>query len=81
MADPLAVMAAHVRRVALQTGQDAQAGATLLRARAHLGPGWDRWVIEDVGLPVERAEQLVMAAERAGASVESLRPRELSAAG
>lgn len=78
MADSLALMAAHLRWAVRIDDNAAQAGATLMQARAHLGEGaWGRWVTEDVGLPVERARQLIDAAERAGASLDSLRPREL----
>ncbi len=78
MADHLKLMAAHLRLVAQRDDDAAQAGATLMQARAHLDErSWGRWVTEDVGLPVERAKQLIAAAERAGASVDSLRPREL----
>ncbi|MBX2796074.1 MAG: hypothetical protein KTR31_00355 [Myxococcales bacterium] len=78
MADHLALMAAHLRLVATADENAAQAGATLMHARAHLEErAWGRWVTEDVGLPVERARQLIDVAERAGASLESLRPREL----
>ncbi|HHO53624.1 MAG TPA: DUF3102 domain-containing protein [Deltaproteobacteria bacterium] len=80
MADSLALMAAHLRLAVRIEDNAAQAGATLMQARAHLDEGsWGRWVTEEVGLPVERAHQLIDVAERAGASVDSLRPRELDA--
>ncbi|MEQ1507611.1 MAG: hypothetical protein ABMB14_35600 [Myxococcota bacterium] len=77
MAEHLAVMAAHVRSVVHQRESEAVAGATLMQVRAHLEEGaWRRWVEREVRIPVERARELMDAAERAGASVESLRPRE-----
>jgi hypothetical protein len=70
-------MAAHVRAVANRNGSEAVAGATLMQARAHLDDGaWRRWVERDVQIDVQRARELMDCAERAGASVESLRPRE-----
>ena len=78
MADPLALMAAHLRIAVHRDEKAAQAGATLMQARAHLDErAWGRWVQEDVGLPVERAQQLMAVAERCGASLEALRPAEL----
>ena len=78
MGDHLALMAAHLRLIARQRSDDAKAGATLLQARAHLDERtWGRWVTEDVGLRVEQARELMAAAEAAGASLDSLRPREL----
>ncbi len=78
MADHLALMAAHLRLVVERESDMAKAGATLIQARAHLAPGdWNRWVTEDVGVPVERAQQLMAAAEKAGANLELLRPPEL----
>lgn len=78
MGDHLTLMAAHLRH--LTTGETGQpkAGATLLQARAHLDDRtWGRWVTEDVGIPLEHAHQLMAAAEAAGASLDTLRPREL----
>jgi hypothetical protein len=78
MPEDLAVMAAHVKTVAHRVGSEAAAGATLMQVRAHLEEvAWRRWVERDVEIPVERARELMEAAERAGASVESLRPKEL----
>lgn len=82
MPEDLAVMAAHVKTVAHRSGSEAVAGATLMQVRAHLEEGaWRRWVERDVEIPVERAKELMAAAERAGASVESLRPQELRLSG
>jgi hypothetical protein len=78
MADHLALMAAHLRLCAQREDHHAQAGATLMQARAHLDDrAWVRWVTEDVGLPVETARKLIAVAERSGASLETLRPPEL----
>jgi hypothetical protein len=78
MAEHLAVMAAHVRTVAGRIGSEAAAGATLMQVRAHLEEReWRRWVEREVGIRVERARELMDAAERQGASVETLRPREI----
>ncbi|MEO0600641.1 MAG: hypothetical protein AAF211_04340 [Myxococcota bacterium] len=78
MADYLALMAAHLKETAHRTDHKAQAGATLMAARMHLEPrAWDEWVTEEVGLPVEQANVLIDVAERAGASLDSLRPPEL----
>lgn len=87
MGDHLALMAAHLRLVASTALSEdvppaneeaARAGATLLQARAHLDERtWGRWVTEEVGLPVADAQQLMAAAEAAGASLDTLRPREL----
>jgi len=78
MADYLALMAAHLKVTVHRNEHQAQAGATLMQARMHLEPRqWNRWVTEQVGLPVEQAHVLIDAAERAGASVDTLRPAEL----
>ncbi len=78
MADYLALMAAHLKQAVHRNDQQAQAGATLMAARMHLEPrAWNQWVTEEVGLPVEQAHVLIDAAERAGASVDTLRPPEL----
>lgn len=80
MAEHLAVMAAHVRTVAGRAGSEAVAGATLMQVRAHLAEReWCRWVEGEVKIPVERARELMACAEQAGASVETLRPREIGA--
>jgi len=71
-------MAAHLKETVHRNELQAQAGATLMQARMHLEPrAWNQWVTEQVGLPVEQAHVLIDAAERAGASVDSLRPAEL----
>jgi len=78
MAEYLAVMAEHVRNVQARSGSEAAAGATLLQARAYLEePAWKRWVEREVKIDIGRARELMAFAERAGASVESLRPREI----
>ncbi|MEN0065821.1 MAG: hypothetical protein AAGA48_27020 [Myxococcota bacterium] len=78
MADYLALMAAHLKETVHRNDHQAQAGATLMQVRAHLEPrAWDQWVTEQVGLPVEQAHHLIDAAERAGASLDTLRPPEL----
>lgn len=78
MAEHLALMAAHVRTVADRAGSEATAGATILQVRAHLEErAWRKWVERDVQIDVARAVELMAAAERAGASVETLRPREI----
>ena len=78
MADYLAVMAAHVRSVQNRTGSEAKAGATLLQARAHLEEkAWRTWVERDVKIDITRARDLMDAAEKQGASIESLRPSEI----
>lgn len=78
MAEVLDLMAAHLRSVAHRSGNEAQAGATLLQVRAHLEEHqWRRWVEREVRIDVARARELMAAAERAGASVETLRPREI----
>lgn len=78
MAEMLNVMAAHLRTVAHRNDNEAQVGATLMQVRAHLEEqAWRRWVERDVNIPLERARELMDMAERAGASVETLRPREI----
>lgn len=78
MAEHLALMAAHVRTVANRAGSEAIAGATLMQVRAHLEErAWRRWVEREVQIDLRRADELMAAAEREGASVESLRPREI----
>ena len=78
MAQDLAVMAAHLRHVVDRTGSEAVAGATILQVRAHLEEAaWRRWVERDVQIPVERARELMAAAEQQGASLDILRPREI----
>jgi hypothetical protein len=78
MAEMLNVMAAHLRTVAHRADNQAQVGATLMQVRAHLEEhAWRRWVERDVNIPIERARELMDVAERAGASVETLRPREI----
>jgi hypothetical protein len=78
MAEMLNVMAAHLRTVANRSDNQAQVGATLMQVRAHLEEqAWRRWVERDVNIPLERARELMDVAERAGASVETLRPREI----
>jgi hypothetical protein len=78
MAEHLAVMAAHVRNVVGKVGSEAAAGATLMQVRAHLEENaWRKWVEREVKIPVERARELMAAAELQGASVETLRPREI----
>ncbi|MEZ4239966.1 MAG: hypothetical protein R3F59_28205 [Myxococcota bacterium] len=78
MAEYLAVMAAHVRNVQARVGSEATAGATLMQARAHLEEQvWTKWVEREVKIDLGRARELMAAAEQAGASLESLRPREI----
>ena len=78
MAEMLNVMAAHLRTVAHRTENQAQVGATLMQVRAHLEEqAWRRWVEREVEIPLDRARELMDVAERAGASVETLRPREI----
>lgn len=78
MAEHLALMAAHIKTVAGRAGSEAAAGATLMQARSHLDePSWRRWVERDVNIPLQRARELMDAAERAGAGLETLRPREI----
>jgi hypothetical protein len=78
MAEHLTVMAAHVRSVVNRAGSEAVAGATIMQVRAHLEENaWRKWVERDVKIPVERARELMAAAEREGASLETLRPREI----
>ena len=78
MAEHLAVMAEHVRIVVGRTGSEAAAGATLMQVRAHLEEtAWRKWVEREVQIPIDRARELMDAAERQGASVETLRPREI----
>ncbi|MEQ1571164.1 MAG: hypothetical protein ABMA64_36385 [Myxococcota bacterium] len=78
MAEHLVLMAAHVRHVVTGRGSEAVAGATILQARAHLDePAWRRWVEREVQIPLDRARELMAVAEQVGASVETLRPREL----
>lgn len=78
MAEHLALMAAHVKTVAGRRGSEAAAGATLMQVRAHLDENaWRRWVERDVNIPLQRARELMDAAERVGASLETLRPREI----
>lgn len=78
MAEHLALMAAHIKTVADRVGSEAAAGATLMQVRAHLDEReWRRWVEREVNIPLHRARELMDAAERAGASLETLRPREI----
>lgn len=78
MGDHLALMAAHLRLLAENNSATPKAGATLLQARAHLDDRtWDRWVTQEVGIPMERAQQWMAAAEAQGASLDTLRPAEL----
>lgn len=79
MGDHLALMAAHLRLLAeREAAPPKEAGATLLQARAHLDDRtWDRWVTQDVGIPMERAQKWMAVAEAQGASVDTLRPPEL----
>jgi hypothetical protein len=79
MAEDLRILAAYLRMVQARQGSEAQAGVSLMQARAHLDePAWRRWVERDVEIPVARAQELMAAAERARASVDALRPRELT---
>lgn len=78
MGEHLNLMAVHVRTVAQRAGFEAAAGATLMQARAHLTEGaWRKWVEREVAISLDRARELMACAERAGASVETLRPAEL----
>ena len=78
MAEMLNVMAAHLRTVAHRDDSQAQVGATLMQVRAHMEEqAWRRWLERDVRIPIERARELMDVAERAGASVETLRTREI----
>lgn len=78
MGDELRVLASCLPSVAARS--EARAGVVLMQARVHLGePGWRQWVEKDVRIPLERAREWIDAAERAGASVDTLRPAELQA--
>lgn len=78
MAEHLALMAAHIKTIATRTGSEASAGASLMAARSHLDErAWRRWVESEVNIPLQRARELMDAAERAGASLDTLRPREI----
>jgi len=80
MAEDLRILAACLRLAEQRKASEAQSGVSLMQARAHLDePAWRRWVERDVQIPVARAQELMAAAERARASLDALRPAELSA--
>jgi hypothetical protein len=80
MAEDLRILAACLRMAEARKGSEAKSGVTLMQALAHLDePAWRRWVERDVQIPVARARELIAAAEQARASVDALRPPELSA--
>jgi hypothetical protein len=78
MGEHLNVMAVHVRMLAGRTGAEATAGATLMQARAHLSEkAWSAWVEREIAISLDRARELMASAERAGASLDSLKPPEI----
>lgn len=78
MGEHLNVMAVHVRTLAERAGSEATAGVTLMQARAHLSEkAWRAWVEREIAISVERARELMASAERAGASLDSLKPPEI----